>query len=138
PFFGSQLQNWIVTYAQGKYLIASCRYATSMSADTFMFSSIDGTSWSTNVLGNRFTGTIGFRFEFFMTGNNYVIASGYAFSPFLLFSTNTANWSASNGVPVSALHPAYAGAFGNGNYVVVASGPAAPSPIFTSTDGLNW
>ena len=64
-FFGAPLQNVIVTYANGAYLIGSYRYATSMSADTFIFRSTDGNFWTTNVLGNVFTGAGGFSYDFF-------------------------------------------------------------------------
>lgn len=64
-FGGNILRNSIVTYANGVYLIGSYRYATSQSADRFVFNSTDGNFWTTNVLGNVYTGAGGFSYNFF-------------------------------------------------------------------------
>jgi hypothetical protein len=111
-----------------------------MSADRFIFTSSDGVTWATNVLGNIFTGTFGFSYNFFLLGSNNVFAAGAAnISPFLQFSSDGTNWFQTNNIPSSS-EQGFAGAYGNGSYVIVA--PAnfafALPPIFTSTDGLNW
>ena len=88
-YAGSLLQNSIVTYANGAYLIGSYRYASSMSADHFIFRSTDGISWITNVLGNVFTGTRGFIYNFFFSDSENVIAAGNAGgAAFLQFSAD--------------------------------------------------
>ena len=143
-FFGASLQNSIVTYANGIYLIGSYRYASSMSADCFIFSSADGNNWNTNVIGNLFTGSGGFSYDFFMMGSNHVIAAGAANRvPFLQFSTDGIIWSQTNSVPYAyaqnGLGP-IAGAYGNGSHVIVAGTDINHSlpPIYTSTDGGTW
>lgn len=143
-FGGNTLQNAIVTYTNGIYLIGSYRYATSQSADRFIFSSADGNNWSTNALGNQYTGTGGFNFNFFMLGSNSVIAAGSANNvPFLLSSPDGITWLQTDGVPYAFaqynLGP-LAGAYGNGNYVIVAGTDFNHSlpPIYTSADGLTW
>ena len=143
-FGGEPLVNNIATYWNGVFLIGSYRYATSMSADCFVFSSTDGSHWSTNVLGNQYTGSFGFNYNFFMMGNNSVIAAGAADSiPFLQISPDGINWFQTNDIPYSYAQynlGATAGAYGNGTYVIVAPTDVNHSlpPIFTSTDGLTW
>ena len=143
-FSGEPLVNNIVTYWNGIFLIGSYRYTSSQSADAFIFSSTNGTNWSTNVLGNQFTGSYGFDYDFFMIGSNDVIAAGAALDdPFLQFSTDGINWSQTAGVPYANIQynlGAVAGAYGNGNYVILAPTSSFYSlpPIFTSSDGLTW
>jgi len=143
-FGGEPLVNNIVTYWNGVFLIESYRYATSQSADAFIFSSINGTNWNTNALGNQFTGTYGFTYDFFLIGSNNVIAAGAALdAPFLQFSTDGINWSLTSGLPFAFSQynlGALAGAYGDGNYVILAPTSSSYSlpPIFTSTDGLTW
>ncbi|MEI9863492.1 MAG: hypothetical protein WDN00_02845 [Limisphaerales bacterium] len=114
-FDGNLLQNCIVTYFNGAYFIGSFRYATSQSADNFIFSSVDGNTWSTNVLGNVSTSFWGFNYKFFMSGNGFVIAAGNAgSSTFLQFSTDGINWPATNNIPtVDIQTQGTAGTFGN-------------------------
>lgn len=76
-----------------------------------------------------------------MVGNGYVIAAGSAyFTPFLQFSTDDINWTFTNSLPVNYQlgQRGYAGAYGNGNYVIIASPSGSVPQIFTSTDGLTW
>lgn len=139
-FFGTPLLNDIVTYANGTYLIGSHRSATSMSVDTFIFRSTDGNYWTTNVLGNVYTGSVGFTYKFFASGNGLVIAAGTANGPpFLQFSTDGTNWSTTNNLPSTSVQGA-SGTFGNGVYVIV--GPQGVGltlpPIYTSTNGFTW
>jgi hypothetical protein len=83
---GVGLQNQIVTYANGVYLIASWRYASSMSFDQFIFRSTDGTNWTANFVENAF-GNAWPIYNFFMVGNGMVVASGmFPGPPFLQFS----------------------------------------------------
>lgn len=139
-FVGASLQNSIVTYANGAYLVGSFRYASSQSADSFIFRSTDGNYWTTNVLGNVFTGPFGFNYNFFTSGNGLVIAAGKAnVAPFLQFSTDDTNWSTTNNLPSNSLQ-GYSGTYGNGTFVIVSPqsvGFTMP-PIFTSTDGFTW
>jgi len=143
-FGGNTLQNAIVTYANGAYLIGSYRYATSMSADTFIFRSNDGSFWTTNVLGNVSTGTFGFAFDMFMTGNDTIMAHASTLTPYLLLSADGINWSKINNVPDTIPNSGFktAGVGGNGTFVIL--GVASPvmglnlPPIYTSTDGLTW
>jgi hypothetical protein len=143
-FYGDQLNNAIVAYANGTFLIGSSRYSTSMSADVFMFYSADGSNWKTNFLGNQVTSSAAFNYNFFMTGSNSVIAAGVAaVYPFLQFSSDGTNWFQTNNVPSPYSFynvGAGAGAYGNGNYVILGTANYYYSlpPIFTSTDGLNW
>jgi len=140
-YFGAQLQNTIVTYANGAYLIGSYRYASSASADAFIFRSTDGNFWTTNVLGNNYSGTGGFTYNFFMPGNGYLVAAGLAnFTPFLQFSSDGINWSQTNDDPASinALYGGNAGTYGNGTYVIVARPSSSLPQILTSCDSLTW
>ncbi len=142
-FGGSTLLNSIVTYWHGIFLIGSYRYSGETSADDFIFESTDGVNWSTNALGNQFTAIFGFNYDYFIIGSNNVIAAGAAANAqFLQASTDGTNWSKTSGpfaIFSGSLAPG-AGAYGNGNYVIVA--PVNPNyslpPIFTSTDGLTW
>ncbi len=127
---GAQSQNEIVTYANGLYLVGGYLYVTSESANACIFSSSDGSTWSTNLVGNVFTGAEGFSYDFFMTANSSVIAAGSAGLSFLQFSTDGIHWQQTNILPDS-YQQGSAGAYGNGTYVIM--------PLFlTSTDGLNW
>jgi hypothetical protein len=141
---GAPLQNVIVTYWNGVYLIGSDRWVGSMTAGEFIFSSADGSNWRTNMQGYVDTGTGGFTYDFFMTTSNSVIAAGAIFNvPFLQFSTDGVNWFQTNAIPFSftpsSLGP-LAGAYGNGTYVVLDRIDYYNSlpPIYTSTDGLTW
>jgi hypothetical protein len=130
PFGGAQSQNEIVSYFNGLYLIGSSLFVSSESANACIFSSPDGSTWSTNLIGNVFTGSSGFSYAFFMAGNGRILAAGSASFPFLQFSTDGINWQQTNNLPDS-LQQGAAGAYGNGTYVIM--------PLFlTSTDGLNW
>ena len=136
-FNGAQLINNLVTCANGTYLIASRRWATSMSADRFMFTSTDGSHWVTNVVGNIYTGTSGFNYNFFMTGNGFIIAKGVANgSPFLQFSRDGVTWTTTNGIPElweDAVNSVDAGTYGNGVYVIVTT-PNLASPKYPLPD----
>ncbi len=102
PFIDPPLQNRIVTYANGAYLVGSYRYFSSQSVDKFIFRSIDGNSWTTNKLENIFVSSQGFSYNFFMSGNGLVIAAGNAGAlPFLQFSADGINWSTTNNLPTS-------------------------------------
>ena len=130
--FGSEpLAAQIVTTTGGTFLVGSFIYATSMSADMFMFSSSDGVHWTTNALGNIITGTEGFAYSFFMTGNKELIACGQATQPFLQFSPDGVNWAFTN-FYLPFIHNS-AGAYGNGTYVIV-----GPGGNLVSTDAQNW
>lgn len=144
-FFGAPLQNAIVTYANGAYLVGSYRYATSMSVDTFIFRSTDGNFWTTNVLGNIFTSTLGFAFDYFLTGNNTVMAHATTQTPYLLISSDGISWLKINNVPNNIpQNPGFKGAGVGGNGIFVILGIAYPvvglnlPPIYTSLDGLTW
>ena len=143
PSFNGPVQNSIVTYFNGAYFIGSFQIAGSMSYDDYIFKSIDGSHWTTNVLGNVISGTQGFYYNFFMVGNGYVIAAGEANAvPFLQFSTDGVNWATTNNLPDSINNQGNSGAYGNGNYVIVANaypveGLPLP-PIYISSDGLTW
>jgi hypothetical protein len=141
-FSGATLQNSIVTYANGAYLIGSYRYASSGSADTFIFRSTDGYFWTTNVLGNVITIPLGISLDFFMTGNGFVIAHATAQPPYLLISSDGINWLKTNNVPDNIPQPGFktAGAGGNGSFVMAglsALGVYSLPPILTSTDGFT-
>jgi hypothetical protein len=134
----------LVTTVGNTFVVAGFQYVTSASADMFMFTSSDGIHWTTNSLGNIYTGTGGFNYNFFMNGNNGIIACGQAnYTPFLQYSTNGVNWSQTNinlnvrSPSVSALN---AGASGNGSYIIL--GPPAldeePWAIYISTNSVNW
>ena len=140
PLFNGPPQNTIVTYAGGAYLVGSYRYASSMSADAFIFRSTDGNFWTTNALGNTYTGTGGFTYNFFMPGNGYIVAAGSAnWSSFLQFSTDGVNWSQTNNDPASIIgYGENAGTYGNNTYVVVAPPSSSLPKILTSSDGLTW
>jgi hypothetical protein len=141
PFFNGPVQNSIVTYFNGAYFIGSYQVASSMSYDDFIFKSIDGSHWTTNVLGNVISGTQGFYYNYFIVGNGYLIAGGEANAvPFLQFSSDGANWTTTNHLPDNLDVQGTAGVYGNDNYVVIAPTSYYYSlpPIFTSTDGLNW
>lgn len=117
-FSGEPLQIQTLTYADGQFLIGSYIYATSASADMFMFSSTDGQNWKTNALGNIDTSDQGFDYLFFLTGNNEAIAAGQAEDkPFLQYSSDGVNWYQTN---ISVFFPfSSAGAYGNGTYVII-------------------
>ncbi len=131
----------IVTFAKGVYLIGSRRAASSGSYNLYIFTSTDGNTWATNLVGNIETFTSSLSYNFFMTGNGNVIAAGWAPGeglPFLQFSTNSTAWTTVYNVPTVA-QQGNAGAFGNGIYVIVASSfMGSLPPILTSSDGLNW
>jgi len=141
PFFNGPLRNRIVTYANGAYLIGSDQTASSMSSNDFMFRSTDGSSWTTNALGNVYAGSYGFNYSFFMSGGGNIIASGRAQASFLHFSSDGINWTTVNNIP-TAYNTFYdhttSGAYGNGTFVITAVGGGSLPPIFTSTDGLGW
>ena len=143
-FSGAQLNNAIVAAWNGSFYVGSSRYATSMSADMFIFTSTDGTTWATNVLGNAYTGAWGFDYDFFTAGGNCLMAVGAAENiPFIQVSFDGISWSQTNNIPYSNIQNnigATAGAFGSGTSVMVAPANFNYSlpPIFTSTDGLNW
>jgi len=136
------MTHWIVTSYNGVYLIGSSRYVSSMSVDTFMFSSTDGNSWTTNGLGNVYTGAYGFQYLFFMSGGGNIIAAGRVYtSSFLQFSSDHINWTNVNDVPTvfsTFYGHATSGANGNGVFVMPALAGLPLPPIFTSTDGLTW
>jgi hypothetical protein len=139
--FPKSMVHWIVTYYNGGYLIGSSRYVSSMSVDTFMFSSTDGNSWTTNGLGNVSAGIYGFHYLFFMSGGGNVIAAGRATFSFLQFSSEGINWTTVNNLPTvynTFYDHATSGAYGNGVYVMPAVIGGSLPPIFTSTDGLTW
>jgi hypothetical protein len=134
-FGGETLAAQIVTYYKGNFLIGSYIYATSGSADMFMFSSSDGVHWTTNSLGYAYTLDGGFGYSFFMTGNPQVIAGGlFGFNTFLQFSYDGVTWSQTN--TSSTVLPSLdnsAGAFGNGTYVITSR-----LGVFASQDAVNW
>jgi hypothetical protein len=140
PLFGGPY-NALVTHYNGVYLIASYSYYSSLSVDYFMYSSTNGTYWTTNFLGNMGT-SVGFTYKFFMNGNGNVISGVQVNGNFLISSPDAVNWTVTYGLPNVYSLQGNAGAFGNGNYVIVA--PPAPGlgfplpQIFTSTDGTNW
>ena len=137
-FSGASLKNDMVTYWKGNFYIGSGRYASSMSADTFVFTSADGINWSTNYLGNLNTGIGGFIYDFFMASSNYLVAAGKAsYTPFLQYSPDGTNWSLTNNPDISTSFGMTAGAYGNGSYVMT-YGHSSPPSIFTSNDGLTW
>lgn len=131
PIYFGPPANHIVTYDKGLYLIGSIQPATSLSEDFFILFSLDGVTWSSNVVENAEIGPNGFSYNFFMAGNGESIAAGTdSESPFLLFSTNGINWQLTHGIP-SSTQQGSAGAYGNGTYVLV-------PPFFTSTNALDW
>lgn len=143
-YFGSLLQNAIVTFAKGSFFIGSFRYASSQSADLFIFSSADGSNWTTNKLVSAFTGSGGFNYYFFMIGGANVIAVGAANKvPFLQFSSDGISWFQTNNIPDTYAQNnlgAIAGAYGIASYAILSRIDINHSlpPIFTSADGLTW
>ena len=139
-YFNGPLYNQIVTYANGAYFIGSSHQATSQSADAFIFRSTDGSFWTTNVLGNFYTGTRPFFYNFFMVENATVVAAGYAWQPFYQFSSDGLNWTTTN-VTSSGIGPGFSGAYGNNIYAIMEPpvGPWWVGPyILTSSDGVSW
>ncbi|HEY1789318.1 MAG TPA: hypothetical protein VGJ73_14255 [Verrucomicrobiae bacterium] len=121
-YFGESLHAQIVTPFGDGFVIGSFIYVTSESADMFMFTSTDGVHWTTNALGNIFTGTGGFAYSFFIGGTQELIAAGDTDEqPFLQFSSNGVNWSQTNIVLPIGLPFTFgtSGAYGNGAYVMV-------------------
>ncbi len=93
-FTGEPIFAPFVIFTKGSFLISAFRYATSQSADVFIFASSDGQHWTTNVIGNEPTGPSGFQYEFFMSGNGNAIAGGvYDGLYFVLSSSDNVNWS---------------------------------------------
>src|SRR5262249_52619205 len=116
PGFIFPMEHWKVTYAYGHFVIASSRYASSGSADPFMFVSTNGVQWTTNDLGNVFTGSGGFAWYAFAVGNGTVLTAGRAnfINYFIYQTTDFTNWSTLTGKPASGAQT-LAGSFGNGN-----------------------
>ncbi len=79
-----------------------------------------------------------------MIASNMVIAAGaVSETAFLQFSSDGIHWAQTNGLPdpnIANNITANAGAYGNGNYVLLAPVSSYNSlpPIYTSTDGLTW
>jgi hypothetical protein len=90
----------------------------------------------TNSIQNVYTGFGGFTYNYFLAGGGNLILGGTAdYDCFLQFSSDGINWSQTNDIPTTyGYDQGYAGAFGNGSYVIV--GPS--SSIFTSPDRLTW
>ena len=122
-------------FANGSFLVPASRFASSGSADVFVFASTDGQNWTTNFVGNEYTSPIGsFYFSFDMLVNGNALFAGYANTLFFLSSSNNVNWSY-NEINFFFLGGSInAGAYGNGLYVLVRSTQA----IYTSTDTLSW
>ena len=139
---GFTLENEMVTYGKGVYMIGGFRYANDTSAEMFVFNSVDGMNWTTNDLGTISTGAGGFSYNFFLTANNYLVAAGAAnHVPFLQYSPDGTSWFLTNSIPASlTFYGPTAGAYGNGSYVITGGTDFLYSqpPIFTSTDGINW
>ena len=136
------LQNSIVTFANGVYLVGSSRQDTTTSADEFIFRSTDGQSWTTNALGNVPTGPSGLTYNFFMVANSTFVAAGITDTDaFYQFSPDGINWTSTNAVPWG-YGQGTSGAYGNGTYVVVTPAPRYPlgslPQILVSTDGVDW
>ncbi len=133
PFFANEpIQAQIVTSFNGSFLIGACKIVTSESYEMYMYDSSDGSHWTTNDLGNAFSGTGGFVYSFFMTGNKQMIAGGEADGhPFLQFSPDGVTWAQTNVSLPNIFNNA--GAYGNGSYVIV-----GPIGNLVSPDVLNW
>jgi hypothetical protein len=126
----------VVGFANGVFLIAAQRYESQTSEDCIIFSSTNGVNWVTNSIQNVYTGFGGFTYNYFLAGGGNLILGGTAdYDCFLQFSSDGINWSQTNDIPTTyGYDQGYAGAFGNGSYVIV--GPS--SSIFTSPDRLTW
>ncbi|HTR43718.1 MAG TPA: hypothetical protein VMH87_19065 [Pseudomonadales bacterium] len=122
----------IVTFFNGSFLIGASKFVTSMSADWYIFASSNGSDWTTNALGNMYTGTGGFNYNFFMTGNKQAVTEGEADGiSFLQFSPDGIDWTQTN-ISFPFFYKS-AGAYGNGMYVFVGANGNVVSP-----DLLNW
>jgi hypothetical protein len=131
-YTGEPLIVGMVTARGNEFVIGSWIYVSSASADMFMFTSSDGANWTTNFLGNAYTGFNGFTYQFFMTGNEQIIAAGHANGQeFLQFSPDGLNWAQTN-ISLTYFH-ANRGAYGNGSYVIVGQ-----YGNFVSPDTTNW
>jgi hypothetical protein len=137
-FDGRSLNAQIVTSMNGGFVIGSFIFVSSESADMFMFTSSDGVNWTANALGNVYTSSSGFSYNFFMTGNKQFIAAGQTQSGFFLqFSPDGVNWAQTNiSLPGEILNPflfSHSSAYGNDSYVIV-----GPNGNFVSPDAINW
>ncbi len=140
-FGGESIIAPLVIFTKGSFLIVAYRYATSQSADVFVFASSNGQNWTTNIIGNQSTEEFGLHYDFFMSGNGNAIAGGYCdATPFLLSSSNNVNWSFNLYQGPYMGSTGNAGAYGNGLYVIVepAQSPLSQLHIYTSYDGVNW
>jgi hypothetical protein len=119
-FGGETLGVQITTYAAGHFLVGGSLYVSSGSAEAYMFSSTDGQTWQTNDLGNFFTSTEGFSFNFFLSGSSQAVAVGQAEgTTFLMFSPDGLNWSTTNTSHTYLPFPYNStGAYGNDTYVL--------------------
>lgn len=140
-FGGRTLIAPIVTSTGSGFIIGGSIYVTSESADMFMFASSDGVNWTSNALGNVYTGSGGFNYDFFLGGNEQFIAGGWAGTqPFLQFSRDGVNWAQTNFDLPEEAGPfvlGTSGAFGNGFYAVV-TGEYGTSPTFASSNVVDW
>ena len=132
-YAGSSLVAEIITSTSSGFLIGSEILVSSSSVDMFMFSSTDGVHWTTNALGNEIT-VSGFSYNFFVTGSEEFIAAGEANNgTFLQFSTDGVTWGQTNIFLPGFVSFGNGGAYGNGNYVIMAKyGP------YVSSDAVNW
>ena len=135
PYYPTPLGGQIVTYYKGVFLVGGWLYPSSGVINLYVDTSVDGKNWPTNVFVANAPPIDVYDFYFFMNGPTNVIAAGQGYSPFSISSADGTNWtSAENTLNNTFQVPSYAGAYGNGSYIVVGSYGA----INTSTDGVNW
>jgi hypothetical protein len=135
----------IVTFADGLYMIGSWRYPGSGIIRPYIFTSPDGSSWTTNSFPDV-NGAQQFSHKFFSlgTGTPFAIGqTGFGLSGQVFrYAYDGLAWTYNlpSGIEITGPTFLYSGASGNGVSVMVGSTSFSYSlpPIFTSVDGTNW
>jgi hypothetical protein len=133
PGSGSPLTAGYVGFAKGKFLVAAYSSPGPNAVDLFVFTSSDGQNWTSNSVATGMPDEGGgLDYTCFMSGPN-VVLSGEIEVPFVLSSPDEVSWSFQESRP-NPNFQGYAGAYGNGVYVIVRN----IGTIYTSADSTNW
>lgn len=133
----------IVAFANGNYCVSGWRFSSSTFIRPYIFTSPDGSSWTTNSFPDV-SGLNSFSFKFFSIGNGPLFAigqTGFGYNGQVFrYAYDGLSWTYN--LPSGLTGPTYlySGASGNSVSVMVGSTGISYSlpPIFTSVDGLNW
>jgi hypothetical protein len=127
PCYGS-----VVSFADGVYVIGAGQQVSSGSCAEYVFTSSDGLTWTPHFV-QFFYGSLFPQFAFLMSGNGIVVGVGDDYGG-TSSSSDFVDWT--NASPFPNSYRLTAGAYGNGQFVVVGATPAAE--MFTSSDAVNW